>query len=146
MENYRNAEGNFHFKLCYPELVGKGKGGGYCNEWVQSSNPAVETNITGFKAVSPLAFERDSYNKKWAGLGLDGTSMKASLIDDAPSRTHWWTAIGATRSHRRADTIPGPRPNVVKTVELYVLNEGNYVKTSKISLKDLIVESYRRFL
>ena len=92
--------------------------------WVQTSNPAVETTITGFKAVS-LPFMLDSYKNKWVGLGRDGTAKTDSFIDDAPSGTYWWTAIGATKYHGGADTIPGPYPNVVKRVELYVFNEGN---------------------
>ena len=37
LQDYRNHEGNFHFKLCYPEVAGAS--GGHCNEWFQSSNP-----------------------------------------------------------------------------------------------------------
>ena len=114
--------GSFRFKLCYPEL--SGEGGGHCNEWEQTSNPAVDTTITGFKAVS-LAFKLDSYGGPWVGLGRDGTAKTDSFIDDAPSGTYWFTAIGATKYHGGADTIPGPYPNVVKRVELYVFNEGN---------------------
>ena len=42
LEEYRGVDGNFQFKLCYPEL-------GQCNEWTQSSNPVTDTTITGFK-------------------------------------------------------------------------------------------------
>ena len=45
LENYRDKDGNFQFKLCYPEV-------GKCNEWIQSSNPAKETTIRGFRAIS----------------------------------------------------------------------------------------------
>ena len=91
---------------------------------MQTSNPAVETTITGFKAVS-LPFMLDSYKNKWVGLGRDGTAKTDSFIDDAPSGTYWWTAIGATKYHGGADTIPGPYPHVVTKVELYVFNKGN---------------------
>ena len=38
LEHYRGKDGNFQFKLCYPEV-------GKCNEWIQTSNPATETTI-----------------------------------------------------------------------------------------------------
>ena len=104
--------GSFRFKLCYPEL--RGEGGGHCNEWEQTSNPAVDTSITGFNSVS-LAFKLDSYGGPSIGLGRNGIARKDSFID----------AIGATKYYGGADTIPGPYPNVVKRVELYVFNEGN---------------------
>ena len=47
LEDFRDDDGNFHFKLCYPELTGVG--GGRCNEWIQSSNPATEGTIAGFQ-------------------------------------------------------------------------------------------------
>ena len=45
LEDYRTG-GLFHFKLCYPELVGVNGLNG-CNEWIQTSNPAMESTITG---------------------------------------------------------------------------------------------------
>ena len=47
LESLRSVEGSFHFKLCYPEVTGEA--GGSCNEWTQTSNPATESTITGFK-------------------------------------------------------------------------------------------------
>merc|ERR1712126_261825 len=38
LENYRNKEGKFKFKLRYPELTW-GINGSNCNEWFQTSNP-----------------------------------------------------------------------------------------------------------
>merc|ERR1719378_122462 len=43
LEEYRIA-GRFHFRLCYPELVGVNDGDG-CNEWIQTSNPATNSTI-----------------------------------------------------------------------------------------------------
>ena len=56
LEDFRNDDGSFHFKLCYPELAGVG--GGRCNEWLQDSNPATETDIAGFRPIS-LSFTRN---------------------------------------------------------------------------------------
>ena len=47
LESMRNAEGVFHFKLCYPELAEDFP----CNEWVQSSNPLTQQKITGFAGI-----------------------------------------------------------------------------------------------
>ena len=43
LESYRNTAGQFHLKLCYPEIKGNN-----CNEWKQTSNPATEGKIQGF--------------------------------------------------------------------------------------------------
>ena len=67
LENCRNYDGTFKFKLCYPELtwgVNKEK----CNEWIQSSNPLTESTITGFVAIS-LAFTKNGDLRDWKGLG-----------------------------------------------------------------------------
>ena len=40
LEGYRNKEGKFHFKICFPEIKGNN-----CNEWKQTSNPATEGKI-----------------------------------------------------------------------------------------------------
>ena len=92
----------------------------------------MDTTITGFKAVS-LAFKLDSYGGPWVGLGRDGTANTVSFIDEHPSGTFWWTAIGATKYYGGADTIPGLYPNVVKRVELYVFNEGNCLNDNIMS-------------
>ena len=43
LEQYRNCEGDFHFKLCYPGLAEN-----YsfpCNEWKQFNNPAADSIV-----------------------------------------------------------------------------------------------------
>ena len=130
LEEFRNSEGNFQFKLCYPEI--KGIGGKSCNEWIQSSNPATESVITGFKPIS-LAFVKNSISQDWKGLGINLPGNQASsLIDDSPSHPYWFSAIGAFRNWRGADKIPGPRiePYSIKSpttkVELFALPSGKY--------------------
>ena len=123
LESFRNADGNFHFKLCYP----KGQHiNNRCNEWLQSSNPAVETNITGFKAIS-LSYKKNGNKDPWVGLGLDGSSY--TLIDDTPSKGKWYSAIGARREQGK-ETIPGFRPLLVKKVQLFVWKEGNCMRVT----------------
>ena len=101
LENYRGKDGNFHFKLCYPKV-------GKCNEWIQSSNPATETTIRGFKAMS-LEWSWAGRNA-WAGLGkTSSNSYGTTLIDDAPKNKEWFCAIGATAYWPERFKIPGPK-------------------------------------
>ena len=87
LESYRTKNG-FHFKLCYPELVG-------CNEWIQTSNPATQFGkATGFKAIK-LAYATAGDNGEWKGIGRNPINHRTTLIDDSPPLSgYWWTAIG----------------------------------------------------
>ena len=121
---------NFQFKLCYPEI--KGIAGKSCNEWIQSSNPATDSVITGFKPIS-LAFVKNSVSQDWKGLGINLAGNQGStLIDDSPSHGNWYSAIGAFRNWGGPNTIPGPRidPSSSKSpitkVELFALPRGDY--------------------
>ena len=135
LEDFRNSEGNFQFKLCYPKIVGIG--GKSCNEWTQSSNPATSSTIMGFKSIS-LAFAKDSYNMDWKGLGINLPKLQGStLIDDTPSQGNWFSAIGAFRYWGGQNTIPGPRiePASSKSpttkVELFVLSKETKIDMFK---------------
>ena len=128
LEEFRNSEGNFQFKLCYPKI--KGIGGKSCNEWIQSSNPATDSIITGFKPMS-LAFVKNSINQDWKGLGINRASnQRNTLIDDAPTHGNWYSAVGAFAHWGGKNTIPGPRiePASSKSpttkVELFALPRG----------------------
>ena len=106
LEDYRNHEGNFHFKLCYPEYFGIY--GGHCNEWIQSSNPATEGTVTGFQGIS-IEFTKNGADQSWAGLGKSETN--GTLIDNTGTGDYWWGAIGATEYYQSLNgdiTIPGP--------------------------------------
>ena len=107
LEKYRNSDGMFQFKLCYPEL-NWGRGGKTCNEWIQSSNPYTDSTIKDFVAIF-LAFDRDSYNGHWKGLGKNSAGNDArTIVDDSPTQSYWYSAIGA-KSAWRNGKIPGPR-------------------------------------
>ena len=142
LEDYRDHEGIFHFKLCYPEITGVG--GGRCNEWTQASNPVYYSTIQGFQEIS-LAFLRDGNNNSWRGLGR--SHSKFSFLDDTPADDTQWTAIGATAlGYSSAEfkkmfnkfsansslslgfllsCIPGPIPHCVTKVELYISSGKN---------------------
>ena len=47
-----------------------------------------------------------------------------SVISDTPTLGNWWTAIGANSYHGAHGKIPGPVPNNVRKVELYVKESG----------------------
>ena len=117
---FRNEDGSFHLKICYPEVTGVN--GSHCNEWTQSSNPANQTSITNFQAIS-LAFELNGRLNPWIGLGRSPANYTYSLIDDNPAISTWWMAIGATQYYTGDGLIPGPRGDKVRKVELYVYHK-----------------------
>eukprot|EP00091_Calanus_sinicus_P000622 TRINITY_DN10538_c0_g1_i1.p1 TRINITY_DN10538_c0_g1~~TRINITY_DN10538_c0_g1_i1.p1 ORF type:complete len:207 (+),score=44.02 TRINITY_DN10538_c0_g1_i1:516-1136(+) len=122
LEMFRDKEGFFRFKVCYPEVQ-------YtaiypCNEWIQSSNPLHETIITGFKPLR-IAFPKTSTGGIFGGLGLSPPSSSDTLIDETPSHGNWYFAIGALNNWHKKDTIPGPVSSTsdlaaVKKVEMFV--------------------------
>ena len=112
------TDGSFHFKLCYPEEV---QYYNHCNEWTQTTNPAIETSILNFRAIK-LPFPFGSYGENFKGLGLSPASSDYTLIDDSPEKRNWWFAIGAKTLHN--ENIPGPWENVVTKVELFVKDSG----------------------
>ena len=128
LENYRSrgAEKRFRFKLCYPELTW-GIDGKKCNEWYQTSNPATDSNITGFEAID-LAFIysiQSGQLKDWGGIGkrTDG-----AVICDDPLGYNSFSSIGSAYWNSGIpNTFPGPRiepwemsKSYVQKAELYV--------------------------
>jgi len=121
LERYRDPEGNFHLKICYPEVT-------YtpiqpCNEWKQTSNPVFESNITGYKALK-IAFHKTSTGGIFSGLARSSATT-STLIDETDSHSNWYFAVGALHFWHKADTIPGPVAetsdlSAVKKVELFV--------------------------
>ena len=101
LENYRDKDGNFQFKLCYPEF-------GQCNVWIQSSNPAEDTTIRGYRSIS-LSFKTNGARRAWAGLGKSNHNGKReTLIDDSPAARNWHSAIGSYAYWPQKPKIPGP--------------------------------------
>ena len=137
LESYRGSDGNFTFLVCYPELKW-GVDGKVCNEWIQSSNPLTESTIIGFQPIS-LAFTLDSYRNDWRGIGRSPSSFECTTIDDSPSQSNCYTAIGAITNWPTEEnlSIPGPcneigsnNPSGVTKVTLYV-KENHDVKLLK---------------
>ena len=133
MENYRDGDGKFHFKLCYPphkmNVNGQWMNGdshvgmdGICNEWTQTSNPITEGTITGYQEIH-LDFPHKGNQQPWGGLGrtnMNDTNAFPSLIDDTGTDGFWWMAIGASSNHQHKDTFPGPFWHNVNKVDFYV--------------------------
>ena len=133
LEDFRDADGNFHFKLCYPELTGAG--GGRCNEWTQTSNPATEGTITGFQAIS-LSFTVNEYEngrgRSWGGLGRSNDT-DTTLIDDTGEEPNWWSAIGAMEHYPQGESsIPGPFDYNVTQVALYIGTGGPNISSLEL--------------
>ena len=115
LNNLRLDDGSFHLKLCYPEL-------GKCNEWTQTSNPATRSTVENFKAI------KLGLGSSFTGLGVSPASSSHTFIDNTPSSSTWFYAIGARSSWGGSDTIPGPypeqSPHKVKRVELFAERPG----------------------
>ena len=47
IENFRQQDGKFHLKLCYPEYFDKGD----CFSWIQTNNPFNGESSTGFEFI-----------------------------------------------------------------------------------------------
>ena len=129
---------SFNFRLCYPEL--KGINGSSCNDWSQSSNPATNSSVSGFRPNKPLVFTKNSYLKDWKGLGKNSLSVvrdpRVTFIDDAPTQSYWYSAVGAFSYWPGKPTIPGPRlePNSAKRSAITKVDLSVYNEDKELSL------------
>ena len=134
MERLSTSLGVFRLRQCYPEYDEP-----KCNEWVQSSNPAKESVIKGFKAIN-WARTKNSKNKPFEGLGLNEKYMD-ELIDDVPKHTsnanHGYHAIGSSKeivsgsgNPRLAGPIDARDKKEVRKVELYMAVARGWVPCS----------------
>ena len=77
LESLSTSLGVFRLRQCYPQHEGP-----KCNEWVQSSNPAKEPVVTGFKAINWVR-TKNSQDKPFKGLGRN-EKYEDTLMDDVP--------------------------------------------------------------
>ena len=120
LESMRDDEGMFHFKLCYPERTEEDFP---CNEWKQSSNPLVESTVTGFVAIK-LTWPLRSDGKPFGGLMKSTPSH--NLMDDDPSN-NWWNTVGTiSKFHGKipGPVATGPTNIIVKKKELFAFTKG----------------------
>ena len=119
----KDDNGMFHFKLCYPERTEEDFP---CNEWKQSSNPLMDSKVTGFVGIR-LTWPLRSDGKPFGGLMKSNPGN--NLMDDDPSG-YWWNTVGTISEF--GGKIPGPvaaGPTYiqVKKKELFVYTQGNIV-------------------
>ena len=139
-DSYKNQEGKFHFKICYPDIENIEK----CNEWKQTSNPVKHGKITGFEAVGNLSFTQNGVGEPWGGLGKSDKESH-TLIDDTGSDSKWNMAVGAFK-HEDKDkkTIPGPKgEKKIKQVELYV-KKGMFLFSHLLTIPLIVLRLYKR--
>ena len=120
LESMRDDNGLFHFKLCYPERTEEDFP---CNEWEQSSNPLMDSKVTGFVGIH-LTWPLRSDGKPFGGLMKSTPSQ--NLMDDDPSG-YWWNSVGTISKHHGELPGPvatGPTPIIVKKKELFLLTKG----------------------
>jgi hypothetical protein len=86
MEKYRQKDGLFHIRLCYPTYSQLFP----CNEWTQSSNFVEDSEITDFKAIE-ITFEKSYYNAEFAGLKKETGYYRSYIWSNG---LHWWFGIG----------------------------------------------------
>ena len=123
--------GMYRLRQCYPEIEDETN---RCSEWVQTSNPATESIITGYKPINWVSTVNGA-RQPFGGLGLnkEETNDKGTLfplIDDVPLGGNWWNNIGA-RQYHGPDGLLGRRKDAdskditvkgitAKKVELYI--------------------------
>ena len=111
LDMMKDDGGLFHFKLCYLEQTDHRFP---CNEWKQSSNPILASNVTGFVSIS-LTWPSRSDGQPFGGLLRSNPGQ--NLMDDDPGQG-WWNSVGTVQGYRGG--IPGPRNISVTKKELYV--------------------------
>ena len=111
MEEYRK-DGVFHIRQCYPTLSSFDPP---CNEWTQSSNFAVEEEISDF---TPITINwRDLYS--WSPGDFNGLKKaRESWSYYFASSTYWWFSIGFRYTWWGG--IPQNYPTYVPVVEVYL--------------------------
>ena len=118
LDAFRNKQGLFHLKLCYPSLEYQ------CQEWTQRSNPVDESDVIDF---TPINIGLTSAEKEFNGLGKNLYSTR-NLMDDRPTSGHWSFSLGVV-SLNEDRSFYGPW---VKVHEVVL-----YVRKGKTSLKEL---------
>ena len=114
LEDFRTCRGHFHFKICYPELAENFSFP--CNEWIQTSNPVLDSITRDFKPIH-LTFK--SAHSDFKGLAKSERGEEETLIEDFPHQYNSRAfSVGTLKG--REGKIPGPGHILVEKVVLYV--------------------------
>ena len=114
LEWYRTCSGDFHFKICYPDLAENFSFP--CNEWSQLNNPATDSIVREFKPIN-ITFE--SKTQEFKGLAMSEWGKEEHLIVDFPFQTTDWSfSVGTLKGVD--GKFDGPGSYLVENVELFV--------------------------
>ena len=123
LEDFRGEDGEFHFKLVYPEGSSYANSGGNISfeaqEWKQSSNPLTSTSVAGYESI-----DINYTGQYWGGLE-NADDQTQTLIDGSVNHSNWFYAIGTANAWEGG--IPGPGNGggvvyAVQVAELYVMS------------------------
>ncbi|TRY68998.1 hypothetical protein TCAL_08066 [Tigriopus californicus] len=109
INNY-TFDGQYHFRLVYPEL-------GTYNEWYQTSNPlnGSHTSTTGFIGVAlgmPVGFNGLVYN-----------NVDALVMGDSNITHPNWFSVGRIKNDSPSGEFPGPQNTLVSSVQLFIRDD-----------------------
>ena len=135
-DSYRNSQfatlaklglSSYEFLLQYDSLPGQ------YNQWVQTSNPATNTGISGYSAVK-ISWSSNS----WGGIAKSSTPSN-TFIDGSPSAGTWYYALGSYLSW--GGGIPGPAAGELNKVLLWLKTDStlsNFAPTEIFSDADAV--------
>ena len=121
LEEFKGTDKKYHLKICYPELDNG------CNEWKQTSNPAIKNDngVQGFEKIKldfPLSLDGGK-EVPFEGLGVSEPSFNYTFIDSIPNGPYFHYSIGSKVYFPEEKTIAGPwrgKMTGVTKVELFV--------------------------
>ena len=117
VEDHRKPDGSFHFKLCYPDLLFHDP----CLHWEQTTNPTVNDTVRGFRLLRDGGL--DPAIDGCSGCTFIGLRRQKTSDASPPvvSGDGGWWGIGIFAANGlRGSTLPGPKENFTRRVELWV--------------------------
>ena len=118
VEDYRKPDGSFHFKLCYPDLLFHNP----CLHWEQTTNPTINDTVRGFRLLRDGGI--DPAIDGCSGctfIGLRGQKASDASPPMVSGEDGWWgIGIFAANGLQNGNSLPGPKGNYTRRVELWV--------------------------
>ena len=131
LEMARGTDGNFHFKLCYPELAEAVPYEDPCNEWIQSSNPATTNTVKDYKKIR-IPFTDNGDGDDFNGLSLSVAPRDEPWANISASGESPWYCIEIKKFRSKSSKeFPGPLLMGVKT---WVTTVQLFVQTGKFNI------------
>ena len=127
LEQYRNNEGKFHFKLMYPGLSLQNYSFNNSIEWIQENGLELISPPQGFTKIEDnfgYLVQNIDPNHEFKGLGKNvGPYELESIIDGFPFSYNNQVTIGYKGNFENGNLrlfFEGPNGRLVKSVELYI--------------------------